>query len=307
MDAGDAPHEVARTHARHGTAAFLATTMTAPLEEIEGALAAVAGAMGRQEEDEAEILGVHLEGPFISPNQLGAQPPFALPATIELLQRLCSIGPIKVVTMAPEADASGVVAGWLRSKGVRVQIGHTAVDLNTAADWIRNRADGVTHMFNAMGGFHHRSSCCPGAALAYATHAELITDLIHTDKGAALAALRAIPRLYAVTDGTAAAGMPDGQYRLGQNIVFRQGDAVRLESGGLAGSCLTMDVAFRNLISIGLPLEEATLRTSTIAATYLGLERYGRVAVGEPASFVCVDEQGMAKTVVTRGRMLSRC
>lgn len=306
MDAGDAPHIVARTHARYGAAAFLATTMTAPLDEVEAALAAVARAMKCQEDDEAEILGVHLEGPFISPDQLGAQPPFTLPATVELLERLCAIAPIKVITIAPEADPSGLVAAWLRNNGVRVQIGHTAVGLETAVDWIRHHADGVTHLFNAMGGFHHRKSGCSGAALAYADHAELIADLIHADRGAALTALRAIPRIYAVTDGTAATGMPDGTYRLGQHTVIRQGDTVRLESGGLAGSCLTMDVAFQNLVSIGLSLEDATNRTSTIAAAYVGVERYGRLEVGAPATFVGVDEKGRRKNVVMNGDIL-RC
>ncbi|RWO54459.1 amidohydrolase family protein [Mesorhizobium sp.] len=304
MEAGEAAHQIARTHAAHGTAGFLVTTMTAPLPEVEDALLAVAQTMEQQGDDEAEILGVHLEGPFISPDQLGAQPPYAIPATIELMERLCALAPIRVVTLAPEADADGEVAAWLRTKGVRVQIGHTSVNFETAADWIRHRVDGVTHMFNAMGGFHHRKSGCIGAALAFADHAELISDLHHADTGALLAALRAIPGLYAVTDGTAASGMPDGEYRLGQHAVFRKNDTVRLASGGLAGSCLTMDQAFHNLISVGIPLEEAAKRTSTIAADYLGANKYGRLSVGSPASFVGVDERGLTSEVTSRGIIL---
>ena len=305
MEGGEAAHQIARTHAAHGTAGFLVTTMTAPLLEVEVALVAVARAMDRQGDDEAEILGVHLEGPFISPDQLGAQPPYAIPATIEIMERLCGLAPIKVVTLAPEADNNGEVSAWLRARGVRVQIGHMSVDFDIAADWIRGRADGVTHLFNAMGGgFHHRQSGCIGAALAFADHAELISDLHHADTGALLAALRAIPCLYAVTDATAASGMPDGEYILGQHAVFRRGDTVRLANGGLAGSCLTMDRAFCNLISVGLPLEEAAKRTSTIAADYLGANKYGRLSVGSPASFVGVDERGLTSEVTSRGIIL---
>lgn len=294
MEGGDALHEIARTHARHGTAAFLATTMTAPIEEIEDALAAVAQAMSRQAPDEARILGVHLEGPFISPDQLGAQPPFARPADLAVMQRFCDIAPIRVVTLAPEADPDGAVAGWLRSRGIRVQIGHTLADFETAAFWLRERADGVTHLFNAMGGFHHRRSGCIGAALAHARHAELICDLLHADKGAALTALRAIPKLYAVTDATAASGMPDGTYQLGRQDVFKLGNTVRLQDGTLAGSCLTMDTAFKNLLDLGLTTQEAVRRTSSIAAEYLGVRHANSVYVGFDGSLIAVGSEELA-------------
>ena len=304
MEGVEAVRQIARTHAAHGTAGFLVTTMTAPLPEIAAALSAVARVMEKQGEDEAEILGVHLEGPFISPDQLGAQPPFAIPATVDLMRRFCELAPIKVVTLAPESDLHGEVAAWLRARGIRVQIGHTSIDFGTATDWVRQRVDGVTHLFNAMGGFHHRKSGCIGAALAFADHAELIGDLHHTDIGALLAAFRAIPNLYAVTDGTAASGMPDGEYRLGQHAVFRQGGTVRLKDGGLAGSCLTMDRVFHNLISVGLTLEDAVKRTSTIAANYVGASQYGQLAVGKPASFVGADKRGEILTVISRGAVL---
>lgn len=303
MEASNAVHTVARAHARHGTAAFLATTMTAPLGEIEEALAAVSRAMARQQDDEATILGVHLEGPFISPDQLGAQPPFTIQASIDIMDRLCKLAPIRVVTLAPEADPDGTVAAWLRARGIRVQIGHTLADFDTAALWLRERADGVTHLFNAMGGFHHRSSGCAGAALASASHAELICDLQHTDRGALLAALRAIPNVYAVTDATAASGMADGLYRLGRQLVRKSGDTVCLENGVLAGSCLTMDKAFENLVSVGLSLAGAAMRTSTIPASYVGAPAFGRIAVGEPATFSIADSAGRVAEVVCKGNV----
>ena len=303
MEGGDAVHRIARLHAAHGTAALLATTMTAPLDEVEEALRSVAIAMRRQGTDEAKLLGVHLEGPFISPDQLGAQPPHAIPATVAVLERLCTLAPIRVVTMAPEADPTGDCAAWLRTRGVRVQIGHTAADFETASNFIRANS-GVTHLFNAMGGFHHRRPGTTAAALTHAVHAEIIADLQHAEPGAVLMALRAIPELYAVTDVTAASGMPDGLYKLGRYDVCRAGAPGRLASGGRAGSCLTMDEAFRNLASRGLSPEEASRRTSTIPADYVGAKGYGRIAVGAPACLVSVDLDGSLLGVVQNGRPL---
>jgi N-acetylglucosamine-6-phosphate deacetylase len=130
-----------------------------------------------------------------------------------------------------------------------------------------------------------------GAALAHGEQAELIPDLLHVHPGALRAALRAIPGLYAVTDATAAAGMPDGDYRLGRQTVRKCQGGVRLADGTLAGSTLTMDQALRNLVGLGLPLEQASARTSRYAAQYLGLQDRGRLAAGAWADLVQLHPQ----------------
>ena len=127
---------------------------------------------------------------------------------------------------------------------------------------------------------HHREPGMVGAALAHAEHAEIIPDLLHVHPGAIRVALRAIPGLYCVTDSTAAAGMPDGEYRLGRHRVTKCLGGVRLADGTLAGSTLTMDQALRNLVALGLPLAEASRRTAALAAQHLGLADRGRVEVG---------------------------
>jgi N-acetylglucosamine-6-phosphate deacetylase len=198
----------------------------------------------------------------------------------------------RVVTLAPEADPEGDVARWLRTQHIRVQLGHTLADYETAALWLRERADGVTHLFNAMGGIHHRRPGCTGAALAFARDAELICDRLHVSDGAVMAALRAIPNLYAVTDATAASGMPDGAYRLGKPEVIKSGQAVRLRDGTLAGSCLTMDKAFKNLVSMGLSAQDAAKRTSTIPARHLNEVFYGTIQVGSCAVMMPFDFPG---------------
>ncbi|CBW76156.1 N-acetylglucosamine-6-phosphate deacetylase (EC 3.5.1.25) [Mycetohabitans rhizoxinica HKI 454] len=127
------------------------------------------------------------------------------------------------------------------------------------------------HLFNAMSPMHHRDPGMVGAALAHAAYAEIIPDLLHVHPGAIRAALRAIPRLYVVTDSTSAAGMPDGEYHLGSQRVTKCLGGVRLAGGTLAGSTLTMDQALRNLVSIGLPIADVSARLSRHAADYLGL------------------------------------
>ena len=133
---------------------------------------------------------------------------------------------------------------------------------------------------------HHREPGLVGTALAHAQHAEIIPDLVHVHPGAIRAALRAIPGLYCVSDATAAAGMPDGDYRLGSHRVTKCMGGVRLADGTLAGSTLTLDQALRNLVALGLSVAEASARVSRHAADYLGLSDRGRLAVGAWADVV---------------------
>ncbi|HEY1227521.1 MAG TPA: amidohydrolase family protein, partial [Ramlibacter sp.] len=142
-----------------------------------------------------------------------------------------------------------------------------------------------------------------GAALAHGEYAEIIPDLLHVHPGAIKVALRSIPHLYCVTDSTAAAGMPDGEYMLGRQVVHKCMGGVRLADGTLAGSTLTMDQALRNLVSIGLPLDEASRRVSTNAADYLGETQRGRLAPGCFADIVVLDRDLNIKTVYIEGEV----
>lgn len=301
MEGEAAVRAMARFHAGHGTTSFLPTTVTAPAADIERALRGIGAVAEAPEPGAARVLGAHLEGPFISPEALGAQPPFAIPPDLALAAAWSKLGPIRVATMAPEIDADGRLLAVLTAAGVRAQIGHTTCSYDEARVALARGAAGFTHLFNAMTGLRHRGNGAAGCALAHAEHAELILDFHHVEAGAALAALRAIPGLYCVTDAVAAAGMPDGAYRLGTHPILKRGDAVRLESGGLAGSVLTMDRAFRNLLAIGLPSAEAARRCSTVPARYLGLEDRGRVVPGAAADLVVVDRDGRVQAVVTEG------
>ena len=303
MEGGDASAAIARLHVRHGTTALLATTMTAPLAEIRAALDALGPACRERAPQSARVLGVHLEGPYINPGKLGAQPDFVKPASIEEIRSLHALAPIRLITLAPELPGNLDLITELREAGFQVQIGHTAGSYEDGVAALERGAGGFTHLFNAMTGLHHREPGMVGAALAHAQYAEVIPDLLHVHPGAMRAALRAIPCLFCVTDSTSAAGMPDGDYRLGSQTVTKCMGGVRLADGTLAGSTLTMDQALRNLVlTLGLGLAEASRRVSTHAADYLGLEDRGRLAAGAWADFVVLDSRELQlQRVVVEG------
>ena len=301
MECGDAIDHVARLHVRHGTTALLATTMTSPMPEIEAAMRAMAAACRQRVPGTARVLGIHLEGPYINPGNLGAQPDFARTASLDEVRALNAIAPIRLITLAPEVSGMLDLIAPLRDAGFIVQLGHTLGSYEDAIAALAQGAAGFTHLFNAMSGLHHRAPGMAGAALAHAQYAEIIPDLVHVHPGALRTALRAIPNLFCVTDSTAAAGMPDGEYRLGRHRVTKCLGGVRLPDGTLAGSTLTMDEALRNLVALGLTLQEASLRVSTHAANYLGLTDRGRLAEGAYADLVTLDAALRLTRVVAEG------
>lgn len=288
MDGAEAIRGAAQLHAHHGTTSLCATSVTAPTASLDAFVASVAECMGRPHAGSARILGAHLEGPYINPEKLGAQPPYAVAPDPDQLRSWAAIAPVLVMTFAPEMDPDAALLDTLLALGIRAQLGHALCDYATARAAIA-RGCGVTHLFNAMTPLAHRDNGLAGAALAHAEYAEVIPDLIHVEAGAIRAAHRAIPKLYGVTDATAGAGMPDGVYHLGSHSVTRSEGAMRLSDGTLAGSALTMDVAFRNLVGLGLPIAEAAQRLSTFPADWLGRADIGRIAPGAQADIIRLD------------------
>jgi N-acetylglucosamine-6-phosphate deacetylase len=302
MQGGDALERVSALHAQHGTTSLLATTMTAPMDELDAAFAAMQSLGGQRVRGGARVLGAHLEGPYISQAKLGAQPDFTRAADGAELQRWHAMFPIRLVTLAPEVPGNMEVIESLCAAGFRVQIGHSMGSYEDGVQAMAKGARSFTHLFNAMTALQHRAPGMVGAALAHAQYAELIPDLIHVHPGAIRVALRAIPGLYCVTDSTAAAGMPDGEYRLGRHTVTKCAGGVRLPDGTLAGSTLTMDQALRNLVqAIGLTLADASRRVATHAADYLGASDRGRLTQGAWGDAVLLDRDLNLQDVFVEG------
>lgn len=301
MQGEAAVRTAALLHARHGTTSFLPATITAPEDELISALAGIGKVQTARQPGEARVLGAHMEGPYINAARLGAQPPFARdpdPAFVEVVH---GEGVVKLVTLAPEITGGLDMIRQLTAAGIVVQIGHSDADYETACAALKAGARGFTHLFNAMSPLRHRAPGVAGAALAHGEYAALIPDGIHVAAGAIKVALRSIPRLFVVTDATAAAGMPDGEYPLGTHTVTKRDESVFLADGTLAGSALTMDRALANLLDLGLSLEEASLRTSTYPADFMGRLDRGRLQAGAWADLVLLDPSHKLVEVIVEG------
>ena len=285
MDGVPGFRSLARTHACYGTTSFLATTVTAEDEAIDGVLEAAAEVMSSRENLASRCLGVHLEGPYLSANKLGAQPPMTRNVNPEAVSRWFKTGVVKVMTYSPEQDLTSCLPGLALQYGVRLQVGHSGCDYHEAKSLFQ-RGIGVTHLFNAMTGIHHRSPGVAQAALLHADYSEIICDGIHVVEPSFHLAARHIPNLYSVTDSTAAAGMKDGQYKLGVHDVYKSNGAVRLADGTLAGSAATAEKTVQTLSAFGLHWDDIASMTATRPANWIGLHEMGRIAAGCRSDFV---------------------
>lgn len=313
MDGAEGVRTLARLHARRGTTTLLPTTMTNPWDRVLAALRGVrevmdaGGVLGG-----ADIPGAHLEGPFISPQRLGAQPPCTLTPTPEWVQELLALNVIRAVTLAPEIEGATAAALAFAGAGVRVGIGHTAADAETTAALLRtvHAAGGRTagtHLFNAMGGIQGREPGVVGALLTDPhAFAEVILDGFHVHRLSFLLARAAAPeRVMLITDAMRAAGQGDGESELGGQPVTVSGGRATLASGSLAGSVLTMDVALKNAVAAGVPLAEASRMLSLVPARSLGLSDRGELRVGLRADVVVLDEELKVRQVYVGGRAVA--
>ncbi len=302
----DAVRKFIRYHAKSGTVALAPTTSTSSVAVIERALTSIETVRGSPAADEPTVLGAHLEGPFISPGKLGAQRNLTLKGDAALASRWADLCRLVVATVAPEIPGGGEVIDALRSRGCRVQVGHSLATYEETAAGFARGLSGFTHLFNGMSGLDHRKPGVAAYAMAKGQYAELICDFNHVHPAIVLAAYRAIPRLYAITDATTTAGCPDGTYTTGdEHTVVKTGNVIMLADGSsLAGSAITMLDAFRNLVSIGLSIAQASEMTSARQADYLRLTDFGALAPGYLASFVVLNQKLDLNSVWLRGRDL---
>lgn len=309
---------ITSTVARGGTTSILATTVTAPTEEACRSLAGIARYIHGHENLEensraaAEILGIHLEGPFISKARRGVHPSDSLARpSVELLDELLKAadGLVRILTLAPELPGALDLVQRALARGIVVALGHTDADYDQARAGIRAGARHAVHVFNAMRPFSHRD---PGVLAAVLNDpevtAEVIADGVHV-AGAAIRVLLAskgYDHVLLVSDGTAATGMPDGKYRLGNFEVTVKDGVCRNSEGKLAGSTLTLDLAVRNMVALGVPLADAVSMATVLPARRLGLAgKKGIIAVGADADLVILTPDLRITGVMTRGAGLA--
>ena len=273
-----------------GTTAFLPTIITAPIARLAASLRAAAAVQAGLPGG-ARVLGMHVEGPFISPLRNGAHNAEWItdptPAAVEALLQAGS-GLLRLLTLAPERDGAIAAITRLTRAGVLVSVGHTdatAAQVAAAAD---AGARMVTHLFNAQRPLGHREPGVPGQALAdQRLTSGLIADLRHVAAEVCAIAFAAAPgRICLVTDAAACAGMPPGRYLLGgEPIILPPGDgAAPVRSDGtLAGSALRMDAAVANLVAAGAGLADAIAAASRVPADLIGRPDLGRIAPGAAA------------------------
>jgi N-acetylglucosamine-6-phosphate deacetylase len=311
MDGAAGVRALAATHLRHGTTALLASTLTAPWDDVVAALRGVAAVVAEGAvAGRADVLGAHLEGPFISERRLGAQPPFALAPTAERVREALEIGVVRSVTLAPELPGATAAVATFARAGAIVGVGHTVADAETMADAfaaaraaVAGAAVAGTHLFNAMGGLSGREPGTVGAVLGdREAYAELIVDGHHVAPAAVRATFAAKrDRVLLITDAIRAAGGGDGPTTLGGRPVLVAGGAARLADGTLAGSVLTMDVAVRTAVAMGVPTIEALRAATSNPADALRLTDRGRLRVGAAADVVVLRPDLVLAEVWQRG------
>jgi len=317
----EALEKISEALVKEGTTAYLATTMTDSESKISQALINIAEFkkfknknlnLKNLKSSGAEILGVHLEGPFISPNRMGAQnPEFIRAPEINIFKKFQDLaeGQIKLVTMAPEVPGASEFIKYLCEMGVVVSIGHSDANFLEAKKSIDSGVTHCTHLYNAMSSFHHRT---PGVAVAVLgddrVRAELIADGIHVDPNvlALTLKIKTAEQLVLVTDAMRAKCLSEGEYDLGGQKVFVKSGAARLASGVLAGSVLTLNKAFSNIQDYtGCSLKDAVKMASENPAKQLGIfDKKGSIKINKDADLVLIDKAGQIHATFCQGNLV---
>jgi len=289
-------------HRATGTTSVVASLITASIPVLHRQIAILAERVRA-----GDLAGIHLEGPWLAPSFKGAHSPELLsdPVPDVVAELLASAGgAVKMATIAPELPGAMEAIPVMIASGCLPAIGHTAADYPTAKAAIDAGATGATHIFNAMPPVGHRD---PGPILAFLedprVRGELIFDGIHVTPELAAFVMRIIPdRVVLITDAMAAAGAPDGDYMLGDLPVEVRDRVARLAGKStIAGSTLTLDRAVRNAAAQGIPLAQAVRSATSVPADYLNLNAVGRIAVGNKADLVTLDDDWVVTGVMYRG------
>ncbi|MCU6603972.1 N-acetylglucosamine-6-phosphate deacetylase [Peribacillus frigoritolerans] len=314
-DAMDATHDalstMAKTLPKEGTTSFLATTMTQSTQAIESALLNAGKYIENQTQENAEIVGVHLEGPFISPARKGAQPEdYIVDPDVTLFKRWQEMAEnqIKLVTLAPEQPNGLDLAAHLRGTGIVASIGHSDATYDQIDEAIQAGTTHVTHLYNGMRGLHHREPGVLGAAyLRDELYVELIADGIHCRPEMIKLAYNQITseRMILITDSLRAKWLEKGTYDLGGQPVNVDETKATLSDGTLAGSILKMNDAIKNTMEYtGCSMTDIIKMTAENPAKQLRIfDRKGSIQVGKDADLVILNDRLDVEMTFCRGNL----
>jgi len=303
--------KISRFVAKNGTTSWFCSVLTDTKEQTEWCIDEFKKHKKMGSEG-ASLLGIHLEGPFLSTEYKGAMPEHLLmKPNMQLLKEYQerAEGNIKYITISPEVEGIADDIPKMKELGITVAIGHSGADYETSWKAINNGAECCTHIFNAMKLLHQHFPAIMGAALESDIFCEAICDGRHLHPGTVrlLIKTKGIERVVAITDSIMAAGLPDGNYKLGVNdVVVKDGDAKLADTGVRAGSTLTQNVALKNLLAFtGRPLEEILLLLTENPAKLLKIfDTKGSIADGKDADLVVLDEANEVADVFVGGRKL---
>ncbi|WP_407272936.1 N-acetylglucosamine-6-phosphate deacetylase [Radiobacillus sp. PE A8.2] len=297
---------------QEGTTSFLATTITQDKELIEKALINASDFMlNHQLSGQSEIIGVHLEGPFLNKTKAGAQPlNHIIEPNLDLFKRWQALANdnIKLVTLAPEEPMATELIHYLKENGIIASVGHSDATLEEVDHAIKAGLSHVTHLFNQMSGLHHREPGVVGAALLR-DHlmVEIITDGVHVRPEAVQLAYKqkTADKMILITDAMRAKCLKNGTYDLGGQQVTVEGGKALLENGTLAGSVLPMGQALKNVLTFtNCTLEEAISMTSVNPAKELDIyDRKGSLTIGKDADIVILDDDQEILMTFCRGKL----
>ena len=293
-------------YARHGVTAFCPTSMTLPFDALMKMAETVEAAKGK--EPGAHILGINLEGPFLSREKCGAQNPAYLRLPdVEAFRKLNAVSRVALVDLAPELPGALAFARAVKGETV-CSVAHTNATFAETEAAFRSGFSHVTHFFNAMTPLHHREPGVVGAVLSDdAVTAELICDGFHLAPEIVRLAFRLLgpDRPVVISDSLRCADCPDGTYLLGGQQVLLKNNHVRLGNGAIAGSTTNLFDEFKNLLSFGVPLSAAMKACSENPAKALGVfDRCGSIEHGKNADLLFVDRMLDLKHVMVKGRMI---
>jgi N-acetylglucosamine-6-phosphate deacetylase len=299
---------MSRALARHGVTSFLPTAVSAPLDRLARFADDVRAWMSRTPRDGAAPLGFNLEGPFLAPSRSGAHDPSLLrdPNTVSASELAPLLDGLGLITVAPERPGALALIADLRSRGVRVSLGHSAATLEEARAGYAAGGSTTTHLFNGMTGLDHRSPGLAAAALLDDdVYVELIADgqHVHPALWPLIARLKPADRLLLVSDAIVLAGVGHGRVRVGSlEVEVLDGRATLVGTTTLAGSVIALDDAVRNLVAAGFALPMAVAAASTNPVVMLGATDRGRLAVGMRADIVALDDALRVTDVWLAGR-----